>query len=122
MGREVTKGGAVRSLRTRNTMAFPRELRRAIPELHAGRILELDSIAGEASNGPLPGRVVRLKLTVKETGRLDGEFVVAMDLQVDAARQLAATLTDLADKADKLVHLAAAGTALRPFLRTLGVD
>jgi hypothetical protein len=28
----------------RNTMAFPRELRQAIPDLHAGRVLELDSI------------------------------------------------------------------------------
>ena len=39
----------------RNSMAFPRELRDAIPAVHDGRILELDSINGQASNTPLFG-------------------------------------------------------------------
>jgi hypothetical protein len=42
---------------------------------------------------------VELKLVVKETGKLKGKFVVRMGLQVEAARQLAATLTQLADQA-----------------------
>src|SRR5437870_3983796 len=88
-------------VRPRNTMAFPRELRKAIPDLHAGRVLELDSINGQASNTTLFGRVVELKLVVKETGRLKGRFVVRMVLQVDAARQLAASLTELADQAEQ---------------------
>jgi hypothetical protein len=83
----------------RNTMAFPRELRQAIPDLHAGRVLELASINGRASRVPLAGPVVELKLLVKETGKLKGEYVVRMNLQVDAARKLAATLTELADQA-----------------------
>ena len=85
----------------RNTMSFPRELREAIPDLHAGRILELDSINGrawKASERPLFGPLVELKLVVKETGKLRGQFVVRMGLQIEAARQLAATLTQLADE------------------------
>ena len=92
-------------IRPRNTMGFPRELRNAIPDLHAGRILELDSINGQASNTALFGRMVALKLVVKETGKLKARYVVRMDLQIDAARQLAATLTELADRAEQ-----AAGT------------
>ncbi len=82
-------------------MAFPRELRGAIPDLHAGRVLELDSINGQGSKMPLFGPLVQLKLVVKETGKLTGQFVVRMDLQPDAARELAATLTRLADEAEK---------------------
>jgi hypothetical protein len=84
-----------------NTMAFPRELRDAIPDLHAGRVLDLDSINGIASHTLLFGRLVQLKLVVKETGKLSGKFVVGMALQIDAARQLAATLTRLADEAER---------------------
>lgn len=83
-------------------MAFPRELRGAIPDLHAGRVLELDSINGQGSNTPLFGPLVQLKLVVKETGKLTGQFVVRMDLQPDAARELAATLASLADAAEKI--------------------
>lgn len=82
-------------------MAFPRELREAIPDLHAGRVLNLDSISGFASHTMLMGRMVHLKLGVKETGRLSGKYVVGMALQLDAARQLAATLTNLADEAER---------------------
>ena len=91
-----------RGLARRNTMAFPRELRSAIPDLHAGRVLELDSINGHASHFRLFGPLVELKLVVKETGKLTGEFVVRMGLQVAAARKLAATLTELADLAEQL--------------------
>ncbi len=90
-----------RGFRRRNTMAFPRELRDAIPDLHAGRVLELDSINGQASSGFPFGPPVQLKLVVKETGKLTGQFVVVMGLQVDAARKLASTLTQLADRAEK---------------------
>ena len=81
-------------------MAFPRELREAIPDLHGGRVLDLNSISGFASHTLLMGRLVHLKLAVRETGRLSGKFVLGMALQVDAARQLAATLTQLADEAE----------------------
>lgn len=103
MGTELTrkKPPVPRRLARRNYMAFPRELRAAIPDLHNGRVLELDSINGLASNNLLFGRRVSLKLVVKETGKLAGQFVVRMDLQVEAARQLAATLLHLADEAEQ---------------------
>lgn len=102
MGSELTrKHLPTRRLQRRNTMAFPRELRGAIPDLHSGRVLELDSINGQSSNTALFGPLVQLKLVVKETGKLSAQFVIRMDLQVDAARELAATLTKLADTAEK---------------------
>jgi hypothetical protein len=102
MGSELTRKTvpARRRFARRNTMAFPRELRAAIPDLHAGRVLELDSINGRSANTPF-GTLVDLKLLVKETGKLSGEFVVRMCLQVEAARKLAATLTQLAEEAEK---------------------
>jgi hypothetical protein len=90
-----------RGLTGRNWMALPRELRGAIPDLHGGRVLELDSINGRSSNHALSGPLVELKLIVRETGKLTGKFVVRLDLQVDAARELAATLTRLADQAER---------------------
>ncbi len=103
MAGELTRGNVpVRRLARRNTMAFPRELRGAIPDLHTGRVLELDSINGRGSSTPLFGALVQLKLVVKETGKLTGRFVVRMNLQPDAARELAATLTRLADAAEKV--------------------
>ncbi len=104
MGSELTRKDvpARRGLARRNTMAFPRELRRAIPDLHSGRVLELDSVNGQAAHTSIAGRLVELKLVVKETGKLTGEYVVLMTLQVDAARELAATLTRLADDAERL--------------------
>jgi hypothetical protein len=80
-------------------MAFPRELRQAIPDLHAGRVLELDSINGRTLDIPEFGPPVELKLGGQETGKLKGQFVVVMGLEIDAARKLAATLTELAEQA-----------------------
>jgi len=86
-----------------NTMMFPRELRDAIPDLptYVGRALEIDSITGRMSNTRLFGRRVHLKLVVKETGKLKGQFTVRIDLKVEAARAMAATLAQLADQTEK---------------------
>jgi hypothetical protein len=89
---------------SRNTMSFPRELRDAIPDLptYVGRVLQLDSMSAQPTNTHLFGAHVHLKLLVKETGKLSGEFTVRVDLEVESARALAATLTQLADQAEKL--------------------
>jgi hypothetical protein len=99
MAKTLVRNVAPARLTRRNTMAFPRELRQAIPDLHAGRVLELAAINGQASKTPFSGPLVELKLLVKETGKLKGEYVIRIGLQVDAARKLAATLTELADQA-----------------------
>src|SRR5271163_4574253 len=101
MGNELARRGPARRLPRRNYMAFPRELRQAIPDVHTGRALELDSIDGQSCNTLLFGPLVRLKLLVKETGKLSGQFVVRMDLQPDAARELATQLNKLADAAER---------------------
>ena len=101
MSTEVSRKGAPvrRTLARRNTMAFPRELRNAIPPQYDGRVLELASINCQASNTGLFGPLVELKLVVQETGKRSDSFVVLMTLQPEAARTLAATLTELAGQA-----------------------
>jgi hypothetical protein len=100
MGRKLTPNNAPnRRLPRRNMMAFPRELREAIPDLHGGRVLELDSINGQASK--FFGPPIALRLVVKETGKLNGRFAIRMHLQIDAARELAATLNKLADTTEQ---------------------
>jgi len=86
-----------------NTISFPRGLRDAIPDLPTcvGRVLKLDSVEGQPSQTRLFGARIHLKLTVKETGKLTGEFVLRADLGADAARALAATLNGLADQAEQ---------------------
>ena len=93
--------GLIRTPPRRNYMSFPRELREAIPELHAGRCLELASVDGQGVNVPFFGPAVQLKLLVKETGKLTGKFVVRIDLEPEAARALAASLLKLANDAEK---------------------
>jgi len=85
-------------------MAFPRELRNAIPDLptYVGRVLQLVATRGHASNLNLFGPRVHLNLHLSETGKLKGKFTVRMDLEVAAARALAASLMQLADRAEKL--------------------
>ena len=85
---------------SRNTMSFPRALRDAIPDMHAGRVLELASTDGAISDMYPNCPPVQLRLLVKETGKLTGEFVVMMGLQPAAARAMAETLTRLADEAE----------------------
>ena len=108
MSTEITKTGVPASPPrfrvSRNTMSFPRELRDAIPDLptYVGRVLELDSMSAEPTNTRLFGPRVHLKFVVKETGKLQGEFTVRVDLQIESARALATTLTQLADQAEKM--------------------
>ena len=65
------------------------------------------------SRTPLSGPLVELKLVVKEAGKLKGEYVIRMSLQVDAARKLAVTLTELADRtAARIASIS--GTDRRP--------
>ena len=85
-----------------NTMAFPRELRDAIPDLPTcvGRVLRLDSMTAVTTRADFFGPQVHISLVVKETGRLRGKYTVRMDLVPEAARHLGKMLLDLADQAD----------------------
>ena len=86
-----------------NTMNFPQALREAIPTLARcwGRCLLLTSITGRGLNSPFWGRRVRVKFQVEESGKLTGKFDVWMDVDPEAARGLARTLSQLADEAEK---------------------
>jgi hypothetical protein len=99
MSRELTRTTPARRRRflETNTIAFPRSLREAIPDLCDGRVLQLDSINGDASDSAFGPRV-HLKLVAKETGKLTGEFTVRIDLDPGAARALAETLAKLAER------------------------
>jgi hypothetical protein len=84
-----------------NTIAFPRALRDAIPDLHGGRVLKLDSVTAGVSRAEFFGEHIQLNLIARETSPLHGEFVVRVDLLPEAARTLAETLTRLADEVEK---------------------
>jgi hypothetical protein len=82
-----------------NHMTFPSQLREAIPAPPmGGRVLQLAGLTGGLTPS-LFGSNVSLKLLVKETGKLKGQYTILMDLQPEAARALAETLTQLADQA-----------------------
>jgi len=51
---------------------------------------------------------VRVKFQVEESGKLTGKFDVWMDVEPAAARELARTLNQLADEAEKTPPTAAA--------------
>jgi preprotein translocase subunit SecB len=84
-------------------MTFPRELRDAIPDLPTclGRVLELSAISGATSDNPLYGPRVSLNLEVRETGKLQGQFTVRLDLEAEAAKGLAETILRLAEQLGK---------------------
>jgi hypothetical protein len=86
-----------------NRVTFPRALRDAIPDFEpcAGRVLQLENAEVRSTDSEWTGRRVAIKLTVCETGKLNGVFNVWVDLNIDAARTLADLLHSAAEKAAK---------------------
>ncbi len=87
-----------------NRIYFPQALRDAIPGPDlpgCARCLNLSSINGDYSNDNLFGQRVRLKFLAEESGRLKGAFEIGIELQLDAARGLAATLRELVERLEK---------------------
>jgi hypothetical protein len=86
-----------------NSMYFPKDLRDAIPEWeNSARMLNLTNIDGNCSHTPLRGKRIELNFHVEETGQLHGAFNVYADLEIEAARALAATLAELVKRAEAL--------------------
>lgn len=84
-------------------MYFPKGLRNAIPDWdNSARMLNLGHIDGNCSHTNLGGKRVQLNFHVEETGKLHGAFDVYVDLELEAARALAATLEELVKRAEKL--------------------
>lgn len=92
-----------------NTITFPKELRDAIPD-YGPRALVFDSVDGAPYDGnaisALIGRYransarTRLKFLVHETGKLNGEFNLLLDMDAETTRALGKYLIELADRAD----------------------
>ena len=87
-----------------NWVSFPRALRDAIPDFEPcmGRVLQLEHADVAATDTEWIGRRVAVKLTVCETGKLDGSFDVVVSLNIDAAKALGDLLHSAAEKAAKL--------------------
>jgi hypothetical protein len=87
-----------------NWVTFPRALRDAIPEFEPclGRVLQLENANVAATDSEWIGRRVSIKLTVCETGKLEGSFDVQVSLNIEAAKALADLLHAAAAKASKL--------------------
>ena len=100
MSKELTRGAVSRRTRMTpyNTIAFPRALRDAIPDLHGGRALKLDEVTALISRAEFFEDHIQLNFTARETGKLSGEYVVRVDLLAEAARELGETLVRLADE------------------------
>jgi len=99
MSKELTHGtpGPLR-MAPYNTITFPRALRDAIPDAHGGRVLKLDEVTGGISRAEFFEDHIQLNFTARESGKLSGEYVVRVDLLVDAARELGETLLRLASE------------------------
>ncbi len=95
-----------------NLFVFPKELRDAIPE-YGPRALMFDAVSGSTGNlpseisglsGTLPFEIkprAQAQFLVHETGKLDGKFVLWMDLDSATMRALGQFLIDLANRAEK---------------------
>lgn len=105
-------GFAIRSKsRWPNTIVFPKELRDAIPD-YGPRALVFDSVSGSHSRAPVSvsgmigaaqfdfGARTQLRCLVHETGKLEGQFELLVDLDSDTTRALGQFLVELADKAN----------------------
>ena len=94
-----------------NTIAFPKELRDAIPT-YCSRALVFDSVSGSHYDGTqfavMMGRAVpdgkmartQVQMLVHETGKLDGQFTLQVDMDAETTRALGKFLMELADQAE----------------------
>ena len=94
-----------------NVFVFPKELRDAIPE-YGSRALVFDEVSGTTGNlpaaiaglrGPIPFDVAaraQAQFVVHESGKLNGRFLVSMDLDSATMRALGQFLLDLAERAE----------------------
>jgi hypothetical protein len=110
---EIAGGGALQKRsKLSNTIVFPKELREAIP-VHSARVLEFDRVTGAANRswaeysapwllarGVDVTRRAQLKLLAHETGKLNGQFEIGIDLDAETMRALGQFLIDLANRAD----------------------
>ena len=96
-----------------NTIVFPKELRDAIPA-HSPRALEFDRVSATtqrswidfshewrtAGGFDLSVPRAQLSLLAHETGKLDGQFEIGLDLDVKTLRALGEFFVQLADRAE----------------------
>jgi len=88
-----------------NLFVFPKELKQAIPE-YGARALIFDSVSGSTYN--LFAQILdthtapraQAQFVVHESGKLNGGFVLSMDLDSATMRALGEFLVGLADRAE----------------------
>ena len=95
-----------------NFFVFPKEIRDAIPE-YGPRALVFDEVSGTTSNlpaaiaglrGATPFDVIpraQAQFVVHESGKLNGRFLVSMDLDSATMRALGQFLLGLAQRAEE---------------------
>jgi len=94
-----------------NLFVFPKELRDAIPD-YGARALVFDAVSGSTNSLPagisgMPGATpfeagprAQARFLVHESGKLDGKYVVWVDLDSTTMRALGQFLVELADRAE----------------------
>ncbi len=103
-----------RRRRIPNSIIFPKELREAIPS-HSPRALQFDRVSATANPGLLFASLtnpeflaaagyeitprVRLSLLAHETGKLNGQFEIGLDIDAETLRALGEFFVKLAEQA-----------------------
>ena len=89
-----------------NTISFPRDLRHAIPE-YGDRLLVFDRVSAvtnqswaQRAGWPTGTARAQLSLLAHETGKLDGQFDIGLDLDAKTLRALGEFLIQVADQAE----------------------
>jgi hypothetical protein len=90
---------------------FPKELRDVIPD-YGSRALVFDQVRGSRSNAPVSlsgmigaaqfdfGARAQIRFLVHETGKLNGQFTLLLDMDSETTRALGRFLVELADPVD----------------------
>ena len=99
-----TSGLPLKAIKWSNLIILPRALRDAIPTeaTMVGRVLNLSTIDAAPNHTAHRGPRVLLRLVAEESGKLSGQFPLLMDFDAAAARQLAASLVEMAGRAEEL--------------------
>lgn len=85
------------------SMTLPAKIREAIPGKIDASMLYVTTMDAAPHHTLLNGARVRLQLTAEESGRRNASYPILLDLKASAARMLAQSLLEMADRAEKLV-------------------
>lgn len=85
-----------------SNMIFTPQLSQAISGNADARMLNLTCADAAPHHSLLIGARVQLRLTVEESGKTPSAYPILLDLEVSAARALAQSIAEMADRAESM--------------------